>query len=587
MPGASYIRGQLVNQALGARKLLPSHVDACVRNVLSLVKKVEPLGIPEHAPEKTADTTETAQLLRSLASSTIVLMKNERNVLPFSKEKSVAVIGPNADFAAYCGGGSASLLPYYAVTPLSGIKKQVKDVKYQLGAVGLKRLTLMSSLTKTKDGKEGLTMRVYLDPPEKANRVPVDEIYVKRSDCLLIDYKNPKLNSNLYWVEMEGTMTPEETADYNFSLSVSGTGKLFIDDGVVVDNETIQRPGDSFFGTGTVEEYGTMSMQAGRSYNVLLKYGTAPTATFTVTGATSLGAGGFRLGGSKVVDPKAALAAAIDLAKSVDQVVICAGLNSDWESEGYDRTNMHLPPGSDELIAAVTAVNPNTAVVIQSGTPVTMPWLSNTNALLQAWYGGNETGNAIADVLFGDVNPSGKLPLSFPHRNEDNPAFLNYRSERGRTIYGEDVYVGYRFYEKTLRDVAFPFGHGLSYTSFAMSDLHIQDTGDEIIATVSVTNTGKIDGAQVVQVYVSQAHPSINRPLKELKAFEKVALKAEESKRMDVRFSKKYAASFWDEERDEWVMEADTYEVSVGDSSANTKLKGGFEVRETKWWKGL
>ena len=250
---------------------------------------------------------------------------------------------------------------------------------------------------------------------------------------------------------------------------------------------------------------------------------------------------------------------------------------------------MDLPAGTDTLISAVTAANPNTVVVIQSGTPVTVaPWVASTPALMQAWYGGNETGNAIADVLFGDVNPSGKLPLTFPVRNEDNPAFLNYRSERGRTLYGEEVYIGYRFYEKTKKEVSFPFGHGLSFTEFEMSGLQVTDKGgDEIIVEVDVANKGKVEGSQVVQVYVSQKSPSVNRPVKELKGFAKVDLKVGEKKKAEVKMSKKYAASFWDETRVAWIMEKDRYEVLVGDSSANTPLKGEFIVQKTTWWNGL
>jgi beta-glucosidase len=249
---------------------------------------------------------------------------------------------------------------------------------------------------------------------------------------------------------------------------------------------------------------------------------------------------------------------------------------------------MSLPPNSDTLISAVVAANANTAIVIQSGTPVSMPWLRSAPALLPAWYGGNETGNAIADVLFGMVNPSAKLPLSFPLRNEDNPAFLHYRSERGRTRYAEDVYVGYRFYEKTATAVAFPFGHGLSYTRFAMGDLAVADDGPDAIAVrVAVSNTGAVAGAHVVQVYVVPQTPSVHRPVKELKGFVKLALRPGETRTATVRVSRKYAASFWDEERDAWVMEKGRYDVLVGDSSANTPLKGAFDVAETAWWRGL
>jgi beta-glucosidase len=252
---------------------------------------------------------------------------------------------------------------------------------------------------------------------------------------------------------------------------------------------------------------------------------------------------------------------------------------------------MDLPGLSNELIAAVCAANPKTAVVIQSGTAVNLtPWLSTCPALLQAWYGGNETGNAIADILFGDINPSAKLPLSFPLRNEDNPAFLNYRSEKGKAVYGEGVFVGYRYYEKIKREVAFSFGHGLSYTKFEMKDLSVAEKGeDELVIDVAVSNTGSRPGAQVIQVYTAQQNSSVNRPVKELKGFTKVQLQPGETKKATVALSKKYAASFWDEETDAWVMERDRFEVLVGGSSAETGLLKGkyFEVEETRWWNGL
>jgi beta-glucosidase len=249
---------------------------------------------------------------------------------------------------------------------------------------------------------------------------------------------------------------------------------------------------------------------------------------------------------------------------------------------------MNLPGHMDALISAVSAANPSTVVVMQSGTPVTMPWLSSVNALVHAWYGGNETGNAIADIIFGNVNPSAKLPLSFPKKLQDNPAFLNYRTERGRTLYGEDVYVGYRWYEMLDMDVAFPFGHGLSYTSFEFTDLKVEKKDNMLNISVNVTNTGDRDGAEVVQVYVAQKKPSIRRPKKELKGFSKVALKKGESKVVEVGTEMKYAASFWDEVRNAWIVEKDSYEVIVGHSSSGEgALKGSFEIEETSWWNGL
>jgi beta-glucosidase len=589
MPGPAYARGEQVGQALNSRKLLPKDLDPRVREVLRLIKRTHPLGIPEHADERTVDTPETAKLLRTIGAHGLVLLKNNKSVLPFNKSKTTAVIGPNAAIAAFSGGGSASLLPYYARSPLDGISAACKDTKYTLGAPGWKKTPLISERVKGKNGKNGLDMQCFLEPPSKKDRKAFDELFITKSDVLLADYKHPEIPKNsLFYAQLEGTLVPEESTTYEFSMSVAGTGKVFVDGELVVDNETKQVKGDSFFGSGTREELGTIELEKGKEYKVTVTFGTLPTMTLASSGATSFGAGGFRVGCERVVDYKTERERAVKLAKEVDQVVLCMGLNADWESEGYDRTHMDLPEGSDELIKAVCEANPNTVVVVQSGTPVTMhKWLDGANAVVQAWYGGNETGNAIADVVFGEVNPGGKLPLSFPVRNEDNPAFLNYKAERGRTLYGEDVYVGYRFYEKTKKEVGFAFGHGLSYTTFEIGDLAVRDGDDEIVVSATVKNTGVRDGAEVVQVYLSQKSPSINRPVKELKGFKKVEVKKGEKETVEIRISKKYATSFWDEDEDSWIMEKDEFEVLVGNASDRVERAGKVEVKRTQLWRGL
>jgi beta-glucosidase len=591
MPGPTYVRGAQVDLALRCGKLLIHHVDARVREVLKLVKKVLPLGIPEDAPERTIDSPETAALLRKIASDAIVLMKNEKSILPFSKEKTTAVIGPNGAFAAYCGGGSAALPAYYTITPLEGVRSKVPDAEYALGAPAWKRMPLLSNITTTDGGKQGLSMKFYLDPPSVKGRSPVDQLRVRDSYIHLSDYKHPRISSDLFWCDFDGNFTPDETAEYEFSCSVAGTALIYVDGELVVDNKTKQVPGDSFFGIGTVEEIGSISLEAGREYHVHVEFGTMPTLTYKKDGVTAFGAGGVRLGCYRKISFETEVERAVALAKKVDQVILCAGLNGDWESEGYDRPHMDLPPGSDELIEAVLAVNPNTAVIIQSGTPVTMPWRERASTLVQAWYGGNETGNAIADVVFGDVNPSGKLPLSFPVRNEDNPAFLNYNSDDNRVLYGEDVYVGYRFYDKTKRLPAFAFGHGLSYTTFSLSDLKISTSKEaeetDLHLTLKIKNTGSIPGSQVVQAYVSPRNPSISRPLKELKGFTKISLEAGESGEASITIPRKYATSFYHEGRAAWASEAGVYDVKVGTASDKLELSAEFEVEKTGYWTGL
>jgi beta-glucosidase len=623
MPGPPSLRGKQVSLALSCGKLLQHHLDARVTEVLKFIKKLLPLNIEEDAEESTIDSPETAALLRSIAADSLVLLKNEDDVLPFREDKTTAVIGPNAAIAAFSGGGSASLLPYYAVTPLEGIKSKVPDVQYELGVTAWKRLPLISHHAKTEDGREGLNMKLYLQPPSDANRVAFDELLITDTNISLFDYKHPQLKSHLLYADIDSTITPEETAEYEFSCSVAGTAQIHIDGKLVVDNKTQQTPGDSFFGAGTREEIGSITLEAGKTYKIHVEFGSLPTITYQKEGVTVFGAGGVRLGMHRKVHHPTEIQRAVALAQKVDQVVLVAGLNSDWESEGYDRSHMDLPPDSDALIAAVLAANPRTAVVIQSGTPVTMPWAARARALVQAWYGGNETGNAIADVLFGDVNPSGKLSVSFPMRNEDNPAFLNYTSDDNRVLYGEDVYVGYKFYEKTKRDVLFPFGHGLSYTTFELTDLTVvvvpsssssssssssphdsssssssssSSDDDQLTISVTITNTGPIPGAEVIQVYIappqsssssSSSSSSITRPHKELKSFTKVFLEAGATQKAELRLSKKYATSFYHEGRDAWVSEKGVYGVVCGTSSASTPLQGLVEVEREVVWKGL
>ncbi|OQO01691.1 hypothetical protein B0A48_12728 [Cryoendolithus antarcticus] len=587
MPGPTYIRGGQIDIALRCGKLLIHQLDARVRNVLNLVKRVLPLGIPENAPERTIDSPETASLLREIGSNGLVLMKNEKKLLPFSKQKSTAVIGPNGAFAAYCGGGSAALPAYYTVTPYDGVRTKVPSAEYELGCPAWKRLPLLSNVAKTESGKPGMSMKFYLDPPSIKGREVIDQLRIRDTNILLSDYENPRVKTDLFWCDIDGKYTPDETGEYEFSCSVAGTAQVFVDGKLVVDNLTRQSPGDSFFGIGTIEELGSIQLEANKEYNIHVEFGTMPTLTYKKDGVTAFGAGGIRLGCFRKVCLKTEIERAIALASEVDQVIICTGLNGDWESEGYDRPHMDLPPGSDDLIEAVLKANPNTAIVVQSGTPVTMPWRDQAPAIVQAWYGGNETGNAIADVVFGDVNPSGKLPLSFPTRNEDNPAFLNYISDDNRVLYGEDVFVGYRFYDKTKSTPSFPFGHGLSYTTFSLSDLSLTDSNDLITLTASVKNTGSLPGAEVVQAYVSARTPSIARPVKELKGFTKTFLQPGESKKVEISFEKKYATSFYAEGRAAWQSEKGVYDVRVGTSSASLPLKADFEVQKTSWWSGV
>ncbi|KAK5175777.1 beta-glucosidase [Saxophila tyrrhenica] len=599
MPGPSRWRGGLLEHVVSCRKV-PAHVlDERVRNMLNLVKQCRASGVKEWAKEGTNDTPETAKLLRKLAAESCVLLKNDKDVLPLKKDKSVLLIGPNARTSVFCGGGSSSMQPYYAISPFEGVQAKLKNqskIQHTIGCYSHKELPLASNqftVEADQSSKKGLIFKAYNEPPQTEGRTAVDEILLTNTYCMLMDYKHPLLEDDLWYADVEGYFQAERTGEYELGLCIYGTGNLYVDGKLVIDNTSKQTQGTVFFGCGTVEEKGTIHMEEGKTYHVKLEFASAVTSKLDGGGVPQFGGGGFRIGGAWVLDMNDTIAEAAKLAKEAEQVVICAGLNQDWEGEGADRVDMKLPGKMDELITRVAEANPETIVINQTGTPVEMPWVHKVAGLVQAWYGGNETGNGIADVLFGDVNPAGRLSLSWPKRVEDNPAFYNYRSEGGRTLYGEDVYIGYRHYETVKRDVNFMFGQGISYTTFDLSGLKVSKTGADdlsakVVVSLTVRNTGKLDGQDVVQVYVRPTKPGIRRPPRELKGFTKVPVKAGSKATAKVEIPLKYAASYWDEIREAWVMEQGSYEFEVVDGTgAQEGLVGSVEVGKTGWWNGL
>jgi beta-glucosidase len=406
MPGPSRFRGPGLVHAITSNKVSERTINDRVRGVLELIKQTTSSEIPENAPEVQRNLPEDKALLRRAAAESIVLLKNNDQILPLDPTKKTLVIGPNANIAAYCGGGSAALPGYYAITPLEGINSICTGhVVFSQGVYSHKELPLLGDQLKTEDGRPGYIFSVFTEPSSNKDRKAVDILHMNSSSAFLMDYKHPEVHSDLYYITMEGIFEPTESGIYDFGLTVAGTGDLFVDGEKVVDNKANQRQGTSFFGIGTPEERGSKHLEANQQYKILVDYGTAPTSNLKLHGVVSFGPGGLRVGGCKRIDTECAIQEAVDLAATVDQVIVFVGLSGEWESEGFDRPHMDLPPMSDQLVERVLAIHPDTVVVVQSGTPVTMPWARDVKALLHAWYGGNETGNGIADVIFGNVNP--------------------------------------------------------------------------------------------------------------------------------------------------------------------------------------
>jgi beta-glucosidase len=342
-----------------------------------------------------------------------------------------------------------------------------------------------------------------------------------------------------------------------------GLSRLSVDGETLIDNWEVP---------ATDETTAEIDVVAGQPYRLQVEYGWQGSTRWRT----------LRLGCAPPVSPRA-IEDAVALAARSDVAIVFAGLTDEWDSEGFDRPDMELPGAQVELIERVAAANPNTIVVLNTGAPVTMPWLDRVAALVQAWYPGQEAGNAIADVLFGDVDPSGRLPQTWPRRLQDNPAYVNYPCENGKVYYGEGIFVGYRYYDAKDVEPLFPFGYGLSYTTFAYRSLALDAAecapGDEIQVTVELQNTGARAGKEVVQLYVRDVESSLVRPEKELKGFAKVALEPGETGKVTFILDRE-ALSFYDPGRAQWIAEPGEFEVLVGSSSRDLRLKARFRLLE-------
>jgi beta-glucosidase len=578
MPGPARERGEKLVQAVQAGQVSAEAVQESARRVLRLIARVGAFDDPTIPAEQALDRPEHRALIRRAGAEGIVLLKN-KGVLPLDKNalSMVAVIGPNAKTAQIMGGGSAQVNAHYRVSPLAGITAQVGEaveIGYELGCTNYKYLPLLAGKQiVSADGQPGLSAEYFnsfdLSGPVVFSKQTPD------AELMWLGEVGPGVNPLNFSMRLTTRFTPAEAGEHHFSLVSAGLSRLLVNGELIVDNWAAWELGDSYFGSGSNEIIGAIALQAGQTYTLTIEYACQT--------AGSLGIKAIRVG---MVQPLGdeAIEQAVALAAKADVAVICAGLTGEWDSEGQDRPHMDLVGHQNELIARVAAVNPRTVVVLQTGGPVTMPWLEQVAGVMQAWYPGQECGHAIAEVLFGEVNPSGKLPQSFPVRLEDNPAYINYPGENGRVRYGEGIFVGYRYYEQKKVEPLFPFGFGLSYTSFAYANLRLSAEtiapDERLTVSVDVTNTGQRAGQEIVQLYVHDIVSRLSRPPKELKDFAKVALAPGETKTVTLTLDRQ-ALAYWDDAQQSWVAEAGEFEVLVGSSSQDIRARVKFHLTDT------
>jgi beta-glucosidase len=566
MPGpARWMDLEHVKSAIEDGRLTEADIEAKANRLLLTFKKAGLFESPDLQPDRSIDKPEHRGVIREAAREAIVLLKNE-NILPVDTEKitSIAVIGENALHTKVLGGGSSAVAPHYLISALDGIRERVRDqveVSFAPGCFIHKGLPAPDEDTlSTVDGDHGLLLEFFdnLD----LSGAPAYSLTSKRVQFGWFDNCVPKVSQDRFSVRLSGYFTPKISGLHTFGLNMVGRGRLFVDGEKLID--TWEIPESS--GQQTVQ----LEMVADQRVPLQVEYMWEGDSRWR-----SLALG--------YLPPHAEdlLAEAVELAARSDLVIVVAGLSSEWESEGFDRVDMRLPGNQNELIKKVAEANPNVIVALNCGSPVEMPWLDEVPAVLQLWYNSQEIGNALADVVFGDVSPSGKLPISFPKRLEDNPSFINFPGENGKVHYGEGLFVGYRYYDKKAMEPLFPFGHGLSYTTFEYSNLRIDDEefslSDGLRISLDVRNNGASDGKEVVQVYVRDLQARLTRPEKELKAFSKVHLEPGETKSINFSLDRE-AFWFYDPEGEGWVMESGEFEILIGASSRDIRLSKRINI---------
>jgi len=576
MPSGKYMNPDTLRPAIENGQLDIKVIDDKIRRILRMYVQ---FGLFEH-PDISKDYVLDSQFVRNLAIESargaMVLLKNENGFLPLQKEsiKTIAVIGPNGDPAITGGGGSSLVGPLHPVSLVEALQKIAgPDIKvsFAKGVMTQERLPDgffdVNNYYVKKDGQKvpGVDADFYTNP--KLN----GDVTVKKTF--------DKFNLNTEKMTLEGLpetdysarftcyYQPEKNGEYTFGVSGDDGYRLYIDGKEVIDLWQDQ---------GETSKHYDCALKAGQEYKIEVEYyqaGGDAVIRFGVAQKTG-----------KLLNPEDYKKEALALAKQSNVVVFAVGFGPETESEGFDRT-FDLPYHQSELIKEIAAINPNCVVVLNSGGNVDMNlWIDQVKGLLHAWYPGQEGNLAAAEILFGITNPSGKLPASFEKKWEDNPTFNSYfDSDKDLKVnYSEGIFLGYRYYDKSDVKPRFPFGFGLSYTTFEYSNLQLDKTSisenDKLMVSVEVKNTGNYDGAESVQVYVSDKESSLPRPIKELKAFDKVFLKKGESKTVQFELDKD-AFAYYNPDQHAWVGEPGAFDILVGSSSVDIRQTASVTMK--------
>jgi beta-glucosidase len=552
MPGPSPAWADLADAVRDGR-VSETDLDRKVLRMLLLAERVGALGDTPAVDPAPLDATAFA---RESAVAGTVLLAND-GILPLepSAIASIAVIGQNARDARTQGGGSATVVPERIVSPLEGLRHAYgsERVTYELGAVvqeGVAEIPL-AQLRNPVTGGPGMRVTFVGDDGR--------ELYAEdRRATALVWFGGDAPIAQSRNVVLETVYTPEATGVIELGFAGANPGRLFIDGALVLDDSPVLAGTDlgaAFLNPPSLTA--SVRVEAGREIAVRAEFDRSEAGGIPGAMSVTLGIAPENADADDLIARAAAAAARADVA------VVVVGTNSKVESEGYDRESLDLPGRQDDLVRAVVAANPRTVVIINAGSPVVLPWADDVAAIVQGYFGGQEFGTALADVLTGAAEPGGRLPTTWPAALEDVPV-LDVTPDRGVLRYSEGIHIGYRAWLRSDARPAFPFGHGLGYTTWSWDG--IGRDGDDVVVTL--TNTGTREGGQVVQVYAERADSAVDRPVRWLVGFGAVRAAAGETTAVRVSVPARRLAH-WNRG---WEVEPGTFTLRVGPSVAETPL---------------
>ena len=477
MPGPGrWLDASTVRNALEAGEVSLADVDRKVEHLLELIARTGAAG--SGTRERADERPEHRELARRVAAESMVLLTNS-GMLPLSSPARIAVIGELAALTPHQGGGSSSVNAHRVVSILDGIREAVHpdvEVTWMPGCAVSRRPPPLDPACLV----DGVMLVEYFDRGEPTGE-PVRAVESPRSFLSFFGTGDEWVDYEEFSVRMTGRFVADVGGRHTFSFEATGRLRVQVNGDVVVDEWSAAPDG------GTTVP---LDLAEGEEVALEVEYASAPGARLRYLAA-----------GCAMPGPEVSIESAATTAADADAAIVVAGLTAEWESEGFDRPDLRLPGLQDGLIAAVAARQPNTAVVVVAGSVVEMPWVEDVEAVVHAWYGGQEVGHAVADVILGRVDPGGRLPVTFPVDSRQHPGLLNYPGSAGTVRYGEGVYVGYRGFDRLGLEPMFPFGHGLSYTEFSFRVDGMFGTPERVAININVTNTGGRSGTEVIQVY--------------------------------------------------------------------------------------